>query len=121
MKKYLKNTLKIYIYNFKNSLTGLVVEPVKSAVKANISIEANQFCLHRFFFVFFFSNFQNVHTKVVNTYSNKINAYKGFYAFTYHFIYMHFTYIHFTYIHFTYIHFNINVVIKIFTLSFLLV
>ena len=49
MKKYLKNTLKIYIYNFKNSLTGLVVEPVKSAVKANISIEANQFYLHQLF------------------------------------------------------------------------
>ena len=49
MKKYLKNTLKIYIYNFKNSLTGLVVEPVKSAVKANISIEADQFCLHQLF------------------------------------------------------------------------
>ena len=47
MKKCLKNTLKIYIYNFKNSLTGLVAEPVKSAVKANISIEANKFCLHQ--------------------------------------------------------------------------
>ena len=29
-----KNTKKIYIYNFKNSLSGLVVEPVKSAVKS---------------------------------------------------------------------------------------
>ena len=110
MKKYLKNTLKIYIYNFKNSLTGLVVEPVKSAVKANISIEADQFCLHQQFFFFF--NFQNVHTKVVNIYSNKINGYKDFHAFTYHFTYIHityhFTYIHFPYIHFTYIHFNIK-------------
>ena len=99
MKKYLKNTSKIYIYNFKNTLTGLVGEPGKSAV--NISIEANQFCLH----CFFSSNFQNVHTKVVNTYSNKINAYKDFHAFTYHFTYIHFTY-HFTYIHFTFIHFS---------------
>ena len=41
---------------------------------------------------FFFFNFQNVHTKVVN---NKINTYKDFHAFTYHFIYIHFTYIHF--------------------------
>ena len=29
-----KNTLKIYIYNFKISLTDLVAEPVKSAVKS---------------------------------------------------------------------------------------
>ena len=101
MKKYLKNTLKIYVYNFKNSLTSLVEDSVKSAVKANISIEANQFCLHCFFF-----NFQNLHTKVVNTYSNKMNAYKDFHAFTYHF---------------TYIHFNIKRCIKIFTLSFLLI
>ena len=41
---------KIYIYNFKNNLTSLVAEPVKSAVKANISIEANQFYLHQLFF-----------------------------------------------------------------------
>ena len=34
---------KIYIYNFKNNLTSLVAEPVKSAVKVNILIEANQF------------------------------------------------------------------------------
>ena len=81
MKKYLKNTLKIYVYNFKNSLTSLVEDSVKSAVKANISIEANQFCLHCFFCFFF--NFQNVHTKVVNTYSNKMNAYKDFHAFNY--------------------------------------
>ena len=33
----------------KNSLTGLVAEPVKNAVKANISIEANQFYLHQLF------------------------------------------------------------------------
>ena len=33
----------------QNSLTGLVAEPVKSAVKANISVEANQFCLHCLF------------------------------------------------------------------------
>ena len=49
MKKYLKNTLKIYVYNFKNSLTSLVEESVKSAVKANISIEANQFYIHQLF------------------------------------------------------------------------
>ena len=30
----------------KNSLTGLVAEPVKNAVKANISTKADQFCLH---------------------------------------------------------------------------
>ena len=41
---------KIYIYYFKNNLTSLVAEPVKSAVKANISIEANQFYLHQLFF-----------------------------------------------------------------------
>ena len=37
------------IYKFEKSLTGLVAEPVKSAVKANISIEANQFYLHQLF------------------------------------------------------------------------
>ena len=62
MKKYLKNTLKIYIYSFKNSLTGLAAQPVKSAVKANISLEANQFCLHQLFFLIF----KNIHIKVVN-------------------------------------------------------
>ena len=35
--------------NFENSFTGLVAEPVKSAVKANISIVANQFYLHQLF------------------------------------------------------------------------
>ena len=35
------------IYSFKNSLTGQVAEPVKNAVKASISIEPNQFCLHQ--------------------------------------------------------------------------
>ena len=29
-----KNTEKIYIYNFKNNFTGLVVEPLKSAVES---------------------------------------------------------------------------------------
>ena len=37
------------LYLQLNSLTGLVAEPVKSAVKANISIEANQFYLHQLF------------------------------------------------------------------------
>ena len=90
------------------------MKPVKSAVKVNMSIEANQFYTHQLFF--FLKKFQNVHTKVVNTYSNKINAYKEFHAFTYHFTYIHFTYhftyihftYHFTYIHFTYIRFNIK-------------
>ena len=82
------------------------MEPVNSAVKANISIEANQFCLHQLFLFFF--NFQNVHTKVANTYSNKINVYKDFHAFTYHFTYIHFTY-HFTYIQFNIKHCNENI------------
>ena len=73
------------------SLAGLVTEPVKTAVKGNISMKANQFCLHQLLFF----NFQIVHTKVVNTYSNTIHAYKDFHAFTYHFTYIHFTYIHF--------------------------
>ena len=37
------------IYHFENGLTGLVAEPVKSAVKANASMEANQSCLHELF------------------------------------------------------------------------
>ena len=37
------------IYNFENGLTGLVAEPVKSAVKANASMEANQSCQHELF------------------------------------------------------------------------
>ena len=37
------------IYNFENSLTGLVAEPVKSAIKENASMEANQSCLHELF------------------------------------------------------------------------
>ena len=51
--KILKKYLKIYIYNFKKNLTGLVAEPVKSEVKANISIKANEFCLHQLFFFIF--------------------------------------------------------------------
>ena len=79
------------------------MEPVKSAVKANISVEANQFCLHQLFL----KKNENVHSKAVNTYSNKIYSYKDFHAFTYYFTYIHFTY-HFTDIYFTYIHFNIK-------------
>ena len=72
----LKNTLKCYIYNSENS---------------NISIEANPFCLHQLFskkivrfqkttcFLHFitsclyeFEYIEKVHTKLVNTCSNKI-------------------------------------------------
>ena len=37
----------MYIYNFDDDLTGLVAVPVKSAVKANISMEAYQFDLQQ--------------------------------------------------------------------------
>ena len=37
----------MYIYNFDNDLTDLVAVSVKSAEKANISMEAYQFYLHR--------------------------------------------------------------------------
>ena len=37
----------MYIYNFDNDLTDLVAVSVKSAVKANISVEAYQFFLQQ--------------------------------------------------------------------------
>ena len=37
----------MYIYNFDDDLTELLAMSVKSAVKANISMEAYQFYLHQ--------------------------------------------------------------------------
>ena len=37
----------MYIYNFDTDLTDLIAMSVKSAVKANISMEAYQFYLHQ--------------------------------------------------------------------------
>ena len=40
-----KYKLQIQVYNFENSFAGLLAEPVKIPVKANVSVEVNQFCL----------------------------------------------------------------------------
>ena len=45
LRYYYKGIPLRYIYNFDNNLTNLVA--VKSAVKANISMEAYQFYLHQ--------------------------------------------------------------------------
>ena len=75
-----KEYLKMLYLQLWNSFTGLVAEPLKSAVKVNIWIEANQFYLHQLFSKKFWRSWkiicfllrvvyiEKVHTKVVNTY-----------------------------------------------------